>query len=423
MKSPRFSTRIRLVVKLLLGVILVLLIWMGMRPAAVEIDVADTVRGVLEVTVNEDGETRIRDPYLISAPLAGRLLRVEWEPGDVISEGQIIAAIDPGEPGLLDIRTRTEFEARVKAAEASHRRAVSQLEIAKAEQEKARRYYERDQRRLESGEIAAPMLADTMTQLRVAQSNEAAAQSVLEIALFELEQAKAALLHSQNLQSETTSPDTGRQFEIESPIDGVVLRRFHESSTILPAADRILEIGDPEDLEIRIDVLSEDAVKIRPGNLVRLEHWGGNQTLEAHIRRVEPSAFTKVSALGVDEQRVWVYADFARVGEMEEGIQNPENVSGQALLGDGYRVEARIVVWREEDVLKIPSGALFRDPKTREWSVYRVENGKAVITEISIGKDNGLEAQILDGLSEGDTVILHPGDRIEDGASVKLREA
>ena len=290
---------------------LALLVWWGLRPAPVEIDTAAAERGVLEITVEEDGETRIRDPYLISAPLSGRLVRVELEPGDTISRGQVIAAIDPGEPGLLDVRTRTEFEARVKAAEASHRRALSQLEIAEAEAEKAQRHHERDKRRLERGEIAAPMLADSETQLRVARGNVSATRSVLDVALFELEQARAALLHSRTLESDLPpesdgaesgsgdpdSSETGRAFEIESPIDGVILRRFQESSTVVGAGERILEIGDPEDLEIRIDVLSGDAVRIRPGHLVRLEHWGGEQTLEAHVRRIEPSAFTKVSAL------------------------------------------------------------------------------------------------------------------------------
>jgi HlyD family secretion protein len=421
MTTPSSHRKFRSWIKWLIVPLLAILIWFGMRSAPVEIDVSETVRGTLEVTVNEDGETRIREPYLISAPLAGRLVRVEWEPGDLIAAGQIIAAIDPGEPGLLDIRTQAEFEARVKAAGASHRRALSQLEIAKAEEDKAERYFERDQRRLATGEIAAPMLADSETQLRVARSNVSAANSVLEIALFELEQAKAALLHSRNLEEGSNSGDLGRQFEIKSPIDGVVLRKFHESSTILPAADRILEIGDPEDLEIRIDVLSEDAVKIRPGDPVRLEHWGGNQVLEAHIRRVEPSAFTKVSALGVDEQRVWVYADFASLGPTDETVSSPENEAGHSLLGDGYRVEASIVVWREENVLKVPSGGLFRNPETREWSVFRAVDGKAQLTEISIGRDNGLEAEVLDGLDEGDLIVLHPGDRVKEGARVRVR--
>ncbi len=402
-------------------VVVALLIWMGMRPQAVEVDVATISQGTLEITVDEDGETRIREPYLISAPLSGRLVRVELEPGDSISKGQVIAAIDPGEPGLLDVRTQAQTEARVKAAEASHKRALSQVEIAKAEAEKATRYFERDQDRLAKGNIKKPTLDDTEHALRIARSNVTAASSALDVVKFEMEQAKAALLHSRTLASDDAS--TGRQFEIESPIDGVVLRRFKESSTMIPAAEGIIEIGDPDDLEIRIDVLSEDAVKIRPGQQVKLENWGGHGELQAHIRRVEPSAFTKVSALGVDEQRVWVYADFIEEKDKGEKTLNPEIPAGRTLLGDGYRVEARVVVWQKDGVIKTPSGALFKDEASKSWAVYKVENNRAVLTPVSKGQDNGIEAEIESGLSEGEHVILHPGDRVKDGVTVKSRES
>jgi HlyD family secretion protein len=394
------------------------LAWLGFRPQPVEIDLATIERGSLEITVDEDGETSIREPYLISAPLAGRLIRVELEPGDAISKGQVIAAIDPGEPGLLDVRSQAEAEARAKAAEAAHRRALSQVEIARAESEKAQRYLERDKERFASGNISAPTLKDTEHALRVAKGNLTAASSAIEVARFEMEQAQAALLHSRSLGEEETL--SGRQFEIRSPIDGVVLRRFRESSTMVPAADGILEIGDPEDLEVQIDVLSEDAVKIRPGQTVRLSNWGGPGDLHAHIRSVEPSAFTKVSALGVDEQRVWVYADFVD-DNVEQNELSPEIPSGRNLLGDGYRVEARVVVWKRDGVLKAPSGSLFRDGENGDWAVYRVIGQRAVLTPVTRGQDNGIEAEIEKGLNEGDEVILHPGDRVEDGVKVRAR--
>ncbi len=395
--------------------------WLGLRPRPVEVDAATAVRGPFEMTVEEDGETRIREPYLISAPLAGRLVRVELEPGDLIAKGQILAAIDPGEPGLLDARTEAESQARVLAATALQRRAESQLETARAEETKAARYCERDRRRFEAGEIAAPMLEDAEHLLRVARNQVSASESAVEIAKFELDQAKAALLYSQNLRAD--QPGSERQFEIRSPIDGVVLRKFQESSTVIAAAGPILEIGDPDDLEIRIDVLSEDAVKIRPGNPVRLEHWGGPQPLEAFVRRVEPSAFTKVSALGVDEQRVWVYADFA--GRDDPGAaavpESPGPPQGRQLLGDGYRVEAKIVVSKEDEVLKVPSGALFRDPEGGGWTVYRILRGKAAMTPVDRGQDNGIETSVTEGLAEGDLVVLHPGDRVRPGSPVRIR--
>lgn len=418
-KSPQsILKRLRWIVAI---VILTILVWLGMRPKPVEVDLATISRGPIEVTVDEDGETRIRDPYLISAPLAGRLVRVELEPGDTIARNQVIAAIDPGEPGLLDARRQAESEARLKAAEAALRRSESQLEIAKAEAEKAARYVERDRERLAKGNISAPTLADTEHALRIARGNETAAQSALEVARFEMEQAEAALLHSRTLADDGI--EGGRQFEIRSPIDGVVLRRFQESSTMLPAAEGILEVGNPNDLEIRIDVLSEDAVKIRPGQSVRLENWGGPDALHAHIRRVDPSAFTKVSALGVDEQRVWVYADFVDPDGDSEDRLNPELQTGRSLLGDGFRVEARIVVWKKEDVIKAPSGALFRNEKTNDWAVYRVRDGRAELVPVVRGQDNGIEAEIEEGLQEADEVILHPGNRIEDGVAVQARES
>ncbi len=399
------------------------LVYLGARPKAVEVDLGTVTRGPLVVTVNEDGETRIRDPYLISSPLSGRLLRVELEPGDAISRDQILAAIDPGEPGLLDARSAAEAEARVNAAEAAHQRAESQLEIARAELDQAQRYYDRDLGRLDRGNISDATLEDTEHALRVARGNLSAAQSTLEIAKFEVEQARAALLYSKSLGREDAP--TGRHFEIHSPIDGVVLRRFQESSTVIPAGERILEIGNPDDLEVRIDVLSQDAVRIRPGQRISVEHWGGEAPLTAWVRRVEPSAFTKVSALGVDEQRVWVYGDFEppRAGATEEGqVDDPTGLDGPA-LGDAYRIEARIAVWEDDAVLKVPAGALFRDGASRDWAVYRrTPEGLAEKVAVTLGERNDVEAQVVEGLAENDRVILHPSDKVRPGIPLVERE-
>lgn len=403
------------------------LVYLGIRPKPVEVDFGTVVRGPLVVTVNEDGETRIREPYLISAPLAGRLLRVKLEPGDSIKKDDVLAAIDPGEPGLLDARTEAEAQARANAAEAAHARSQSQLEIAKADADQAQRYLDRDLGRLERGNISDATLEDTEHALRVAKGNLAAAQSSLEISKFELEQAKAALLYSKSL----GNPDepTDRHFEIRSPIDGVVLRRFQESSTVIPGGERILEIGDPHDLEIRIDVLSQDAVRIQPGQRIMIEHWGGKETLTAWVRRVEPSAFTKISALGVDEQRVWVYGNFAAPEQTEEGQVADSTGLNDALghsLGDAYRIEARIAVSEQANVLKVPAGALFRDGDNNgenDWSVYRAnEEGKAVKVPIVVGERNDLEAAVISGLEEGDRVVQHPSDKVSPGTLLVKRE-
>ena len=416
--------------------VLALFVFFGMKPKPVAVDFGKVSRGSLVVTVNEDGETRIREPYLISAPLAGRLLRVELEPGDPLASDQVLAAIDPGEPGLLDARTEAEAQARVNAAQAAYERAESQLEIAKADVDRAKRYVDRDLGRLERGNITEPTLEDTEHQLRVARNNQSAAESSLDIARFELEQAKAALLYSRSLGRE--DGPTGRHFEIHSPIDGVVLRKFQESSTVLPAGERILEIGDPHDLEVRIDVLSQDAVRIRPGQRIIIEHWGGRDNLTAWVRRVEPSAFTKVSALGVDEQRVWVYGDFGatqagtRQGQVagSTGSGRDENTAAEARsLGDAYRIEARIVVWEEPDALKVPAGALFRDGVSstegqaeRRWAVYRRgADDTAEKIAIELGERNDQEAQVLSGLNEGDQVVLHPSDQVAEGTLLESR--
>jgi HlyD family secretion protein len=396
------------------------LVYSGLRSKPVEVDLGDIARGPLLVTVNEDGVTRIRDPYLISAPLAGRLLRVELEPGDTIAKGDTVAAIDPGEPDLLDARSEAETQARVSAAEAAYHRTQSQLEVAKAEYDQAQRYFERDQGRFEQGNISAATLEDTQHALRIARGNLAAAQSTQEMARFDLEQAKAALVHSQSISTPESGPGT-RQFEIHSPIDGVVLRRFQESSAVIPIGERILEIGNPRDLEVRIDVLSQDAVRIQPGQRVIVEHWGGEFDLVAWVRRVEPSAFTKVSALGVDEQRVWVYAAFAAPESAEQGQIGDQTGSDRnpPQLGDAFRIEARIVVWERDDVLKVPAGALFRDGAS--WAVYRLgPGGAAEKVAIEIGQRNDLEAEVLGGLNAGDRVVLHPGDKVAPG--VRLTE-
>lgn len=402
-------------------------VWMtvnALRPNPVPVDLGEASRGPLRVTVDEDGETRIREPYVISAPLAGRLLRVELQPGDAIHKDQALAAIDPGSPGLLDARTEAEAKARVNAAEARHDKAANEHEIAVADLEKAERYLTRDLGRFEKGHISQPVLEDTQHAQRVARSNVEAAKSTMEIAKFELEQARAALLHAQSIQNGEAG-SSERNFQVQSPITGAVLRRFQESSTVIPAGERILEIGDPNDLEIRIDVLSQDAVKIKPGQRIIIEHWGGEHPLEAHVRRVEPSAFTKVSALGVEEQRVWIIGDFA-AGDSEE-MTGPDSGETDSApnpppfhqLGDAYRIEARIVIWENADVLRVPSGALFRIEG--KWSVYLWRDGKARLTTVEVGQNNGIDAEILSGLEPGDRVVLHPSDQVEDGVLLKNR--
>lgn len=401
----------------------------GLRSRPIEVDLGTVTSGPFIVTVNESGEARVRELYAISAPLAGRLERIELETGDLVEKDQIVAEIVPVEPSLLDVRTETELMARVNAAEAALHRAGNQHEIAKAESDKALRYRDRDRLRLEQGAISPPLLEDSEHALKVATANLASAAATVEVARFEKEQAHAALLYSKSATGQTAPDD--RRFAIRSPIDGVVLRRVRESSTVLAGGESILELGDPRNLEVRIDVLSQDAVRIRPGQRINIEHWGGNTDLTATVSRVDPSAFTKVSALGVDEQRVWIYADFttpqppekpslSAPGEFSDENRQPPG-SG---LGDAYRIEGRIIIYEREAATQVPAGALFREGNEDDsgWAVFRVdEHNRAEKTIITPGERNDVAVEILTGLQPGDRVILHPGDKIEPGTLVTER--
>lgn len=392
----------------------------GMWPAPVEADLAAVVRGTVLETVDQDGKTRIRERYIVSAPLAGRLLRIGLDPGDPAKAGEtLLASIEPRDPELLDARALSQAEANVNAAEARLQQmtplleeALANKEFADADLERAREARVRSPQAVSESEIEnKEMFARTRDAL------VRSARHALEIAQFELDQARAALLSSKPAEENGSPPpaegatyaklDDMRHFNIRSPINGRVLRVFQESSAVVAAGTQLIEIGDPRDLEVEIDVLSRDAVKIAPGAQVLLEHWGGDRPLDGSVRVVEPSAFTKISTLGVEEQRVNVIVDL---------LDSPAQ---RKSLGDGFRVEARIVIAQAENVLKTPTSALFRVGD--DWAVFRVENGVARQRVVKLGLQNGLEAEVVEGLNEGDSVVTHPGDNIVDGVAVKAR--
>jgi len=374
-------------------------------PRPVDVDVARAARGPLHVTVDEDGKTRIKERYIVSAPLAGRLQRIALRPGDRVSAGRTpLAVIEPGDPALLDDRARAEAEARVKASEATRKQAVPKLERARVSHDLAVKELQRVRRMVVGRETTAQDVESAEHKERMAQEEVKTAQFALQIADFELDLARAALTRTRP----TSSGDKENwRFEILSPVEGRVLRVFQESSAVVTPGQRLLEVGDPTDLEIEVDVLSSDAVKIAPGARAFLEHWGGDRPLLAQVRLVEPSGFMKLSALGVEEQRVNVILDF---------VDPPPK---RARLGDAYRVEARIVVWSADDVLKVPAGALFRQGE--DWAVFAVENGRAQLTRVQVGRSNSLETEITSGLEADATVILHPGDKIQPGGRVVPR--
>jgi HlyD family secretion protein len=377
---------------------------LAFRPEPIPVDSAAATRGPLMVTVDEDGRTRIKEIHVVSTPLAGRLLRIELDPGDPVEAGKtLVAALDPGDPTLLDPRASAQAKAKVSAAQAALSQSEANLERARAADDRAQRELERKTVVWDKGFLSESEYDNVVFAARSAEKDLRAAESALQIARFELEQAEAALLHTRG----SSGADGEFRFEIRSPIDGRVLRIFQESSTVVAAGAPLLEVGDPRDLEVIIDVLSRDAVQIAPGAKVILEHWGGEAPLLGCVRIVEPAAFTKISALGVEEQRVNVLVDFSELPE------------SRPTLGDAYRVEARIVVWEAGDVLKIPAGALFRHGEN--WAVFLVKDGKAVLREVEAGHANGLETEVLGGLEAGDEVILHPSDQIVDGRRVAPR--
>jgi HlyD family secretion protein len=386
------------------GAVLALLVY-AFWPQPVDADLAAVTRGRLRVTVDEDGRTRIKERYDVSSPLAGRLLRINLDPGDPVSANDTnLAVIEPTDPTLLDARSRAEAEARVKAADAGQKRAQANLKRDNQALDLAKRDLARARQLVVGRSISVEAMEDIEHKERMAAEDVRASQFAVQIADFELEQAQAALLRTR---PRSSGEEESWRFTIRSPISGKVLRTYQESATIVTPGTKLLQLGDATDLEVEIDVLSQDGVKVQPGARVFFEHWGGAEPLEGRVRLVEPAAFTKISALGVEEQRVWVIVDL---------VTPPEE---RPTLGDAYRVEARIVVWEGDDVLKVPAGALFRHADG--WAVYRDVDGKARLTAVTVGHTNGLETQILDGLKEGDQVVVHPSDMIRDGVALAAR--
>ena len=378
----------------------------ALLPKPVEVDLAAATRGPLQVTVDEDGQTRIKEKYIVSSPVGGQLVRINLKAGDPIEAGKsILATIRPSDPTILDARQVAEAEARVAAARVTIERAGARKGQTDAAKELAESQYARAQQLFESNSLSQSEFDAALAIARQRAEELRAATFDEEIARFELQQAEAALLRVQPTTSGSADAVGAMQnFEITSPIDGNVLRVLQESATVVQPGTELLEVGNRADLEIVIDVLSTDAVQIQPGAEVWLEHWGGDHPLRANVRRIEPAAFTKISSLGVEEQRVNVIADF---DEPSERISP---------LGDGFRVEARIVTWKGSDVLRIPASAPFRIGG--DWFVFRNVDGRARKTRIELGHRNAMEAEVLGGLNEGDSIVAYPDDRISDGVQL-----
>lgn len=373
-------------------------------PKPVDVDLATVAVGPMNVTVDEDGMTRVKERYTVSSPVAGQLLRIELEPGDPIQAGKtLLATLQPSDPNLLDARQVAEAEARVAGARVMIERGAAKQEQARIQKELADKNMARAEPLWEQNSISQREYEEVTGMARSRSEELRAAKFDGEIAKFELQQSEAALLRVTPTVGSAPQP----QFEIFAPIDGHVLRVLQESATVVAPGSPLLEVGNRRDLEIVVDVLSTDAVKIQPGDEVRLEHWGGEVPLVATVRMIEPAAFTKISALGVEEQRVNIIADFK------------EGQAAVASLGDGFRVEARIVVWQDERILKVPSSALFRGGD--KWFVFVNKDDIARKTGVAVGHRNGQDTEILSGLKEGQQIILYPSDLVIDGVKLVAR--
>jgi HlyD family secretion protein len=380
-------------------------LWWAFRPEAVPVDMETVARGPLEVTVSDDGRTRIIDVYTVSAPVAGTVQRAPGSVGDRVEAGRTaVARIRPAAPAFLDARTRREAQAALAAAEAAVRLAEAQAVEAQAELDLAMSEQRRVGELARRNVVSERIFDEANAGVRRAEARRGIAAATLEMRQREMESAQARLIGPED---GSAAPNGECCVVVTAPVDGEVLTIHHESEAVVAAGTPLVEIGDPARLEVVAELLSADAVRVSQGADARIEGWGGTP-LQARVRRIEPSGFTKVSTLGIEEQRVRVILDLPGPAEERPG------------LGHGYRVNVAIVVERHDDVLMAPLGALFR--QGTEWAVFTVgEDGRAALRRIRIGARDARHALVEDGLAEGERVILHPSDRVADGVAVAAR--
>ena len=386
----------------LVGLLVIAAIIYGFMPKPVAVDVMPVVRKSLEVTVEEEGRTRVIDRYAISAPVAGYAQRIELDVGDAVKQGQTLVSLEPLPSTVLDPRSRAQAQAQVASAKAALHAAEENAKAAKASHDFAKVEYERIKKLCETQCVSQTEEDKAAAEARRTFANLRSANFAVEVARHELAAARTTLQFS--AAKGTEAPD---KVVITSPINGSVLKINRESEGVITVGQTLIEVGNPRALEVVVEALSADAVRMSPGTKVRFERWGGEQVLEGVVRVIEPVGFTKVSALGVEEQRVLVITD----------ITSPPDEWQR--LGDGYRVEARFVLWEQTDVLQIPASSLFR--YADGWAVFVLQDDIAVRKVVEVGQRNGLDAQILAGLEESEYVITHPDDSIENGVEVFRR--
>ncbi len=392
----------RIIIWTCVGIVVAIAIGLALRPQPVQVELYALQQEPMRIELNAEGETRVHDVFILSAPVGGLMRRIESHVGDPVTEHEtILVSIEPGDPTFLDERSEAQASAAAKAAESARDLASAEVERAKAELDFASSDHERIRNLFAQGTVTRRELDAAERAFKTSRAALATAQAALDVSVYELEQARARLL----------SPASGRRMDcaciyLTAPVSGTILNIVSESERVVRAGDALLEIGDPANLEIVSDYLSTDAVKIEAGHPVRIDHWGGAQPLAGQVRYVEPSGFTKVSALGIEEQRVNVVIDLTTPAD------------DWRRLGHGYQVETNVIVWEQEETLTIPLTAVFRDGDGG-WAAFAEEDGVAVKVQLELGRRNGTVAEVRGGLDQGANVVLHPSDRVKEG--VRLR--
>ncbi|HSG77512.1 MAG TPA: efflux RND transporter periplasmic adaptor subunit [Burkholderiales bacterium] len=392
------KTRNKILLAVAAAALAALVAW-SLQPQPVAVELAAVTRGAFEQTIVDDGKTRVRDRYVIAAPLSGRVERIRFEPGDPVRQGQVVALLTPTAPAFLDARTSRELQERVGAAQAQVARARAETAKVLAQRDQARADLERQAKLAAEGFVSPTAREQAALALRTAERSVEAARFAEDAAGHDLAQARAALARYR-------SGDPTAKWEVTSPVNGSVLKVVQKSESPVALGAPLLEVADARSLEAVVDVLSQDAVAVRPGMAARVELGQGVAPLPALVRRIEPAAFTKISALGVEEQRVNVILDFA--GPLDTIWT----------LGDAFRVEAHIVTYRAEDAVKVPVGALFREGEG--WAVFVAQDGAAAKRAVRVARRNGAEAMVEDGLAAGERVIVYPSDALRDGSAIEI---
>ncbi len=394
--------RRRLVLAAVIAVVVAALVY-GFLPKPVAVEVASARRGGLKTTVEEEGMTRVINRFVVSAPVAGYARRITLDVGDRVKKGQVLSTLEPQRSRVLDPRTRAEAVARVASSEAALKAAGENAVAAKADAVYAAGELKRIEGLYRPGYASKEKFEQAVADARRMEARSKAAEFAVDVASFDLDAARTALRYSGG----AGGGETPAIVYIRSPINGNVLKKHRESEGSVGEGQPLIELGDPRALEVVVDVLSSDAVRIKPGNRVLFERWGGQAPLEGRVRVVEPAGFTKVSALGVEEQRVNVVSEFT------------SPIDAWERLGDGYRVIADFIIWEGGNILQVPTSSLFRHGDG--WAIFAVKDGRARLRAVRTGHAGGMYTEIIDGVEEGDSVITHPGDAVSDGVRVRVR--